>query len=111
MTNPTPWRTKGTDIVAYTFNAEIFHPRCIIAALPMGPGEAFDGWALAGNEKYPAALMSAEENLAEIAAAFGFDRTDERTYDGSEFPKVVFASQVEDAKDTCDGCHEPILND
>jgi hypothetical protein len=83
--------SKATDIVAYTFQAEQYCPEHIIGALPTGEGEPFDGWALAEG----AAPMSAEENLNELAAAFGIDRMDEHSFDSGDFPKVVFDSQVE----------------
>jgi hypothetical protein len=94
----------ATDIVAYTFNAETLCPRCVIDKLPTGEGQAFDGWALAPG----AAPMSTEDNLNEIAMAFGIDRQDEYTFDSDDFPKVVFASQVLDGE-TCDGCHEELI--
>lgn len=82
----------ATDIVGYIYKAEQYTPEGVIAALATGPGQDFDGWALAeGSDP-----LSPEENLDEIAAAFGIDRHDEHTYDSDHFPKVIFASQVED---------------
>jgi hypothetical protein len=95
-----------TEIVAYTFQAAIFHPHCIVAALPTGEGEEFDGWALAAG----ADPMSVEDNLSEIAAAFGIERMQEDSFDSGDFPKIVFGSQVEDDTMTCDGCFEPIIS-
>lgn len=88
----------ATDIIGYTFQADIYCPECIASALPTGDGEAFDGWKLADGVRKPA-----EDNLSEIAAAFGINRDDESSYDSDEFPKVIFASMAEDAE-TCGSC-------
>jgi hypothetical protein len=93
---------NSTDIVAYAYNAETFCPACIVAALPTGDGQAFDGWDLA----LGASPMSTEANLDEIAAAFGIDRYDESTFDTSEFPKVELLSS--DDQGCCDRCGEEI---
>lgn len=90
---------KATDIVAYTFKADIYCPDCITEVLPTGEGEAFDGWALAEG----APVMSTEANLNEIAFAFGIDRENEYSFDSDEFPKVVFSSQIEEAEN-CGKC-------
>jgi hypothetical protein len=88
---------KAWEIVGYTYQAETLCPGCTIASLPTGPGEAFDGW------RDVTGRMSAEDNLSELACAFGIDRNDESSYDSDEFPKVVFASSVE-GDETCDRC-------
>ena len=89
-----------TDIVGYTFRASIYCPKHIGAAVTSRP--EFDGWELAEGVE-----MSAEENLNEIAAAFGIDRMDESTFDGDEFPKHVFRWQA-DGSEHCDTCGEPL---
>jgi hypothetical protein len=93
-------------IVAYTFNADTYCPDCIVKVLPYGEGEAFDGWKLSDGWEH---LMTTEENLDEIAAAFGIDRQDERSFDSGDFPKVVFYDDGE--PEYCGRCHEPILED
>lgn len=90
--------TKAWDIVAYTFKADTYCPECIIGQLPTGEDEAFDGWGL-GNGVY----LSTEDNLSEIAYAFGIDREDEYSFDSGDFPKVVFSSQIED-DEYCGNC-------
>lgn len=94
--------THATDIVAYTFQADTYCQGCIVDQLPTGDGEAFDGWNPASG-----ATMSTEENLSEIAAAFGINRMDERSFDSGDFPKVVFSSQVE-GPEHCGACNELI---
>ena len=54
--------TRLDDVVGYTFRADHYCPPCTIAVLPTGPGEAFDGWALAPG----AQPMTPEENLDEL---------------------------------------------
>lgn len=94
--------TRATDIVGYTFKADTYCPDCIIGVLPTGDGQEFEGWALATDVR-----MSVENNLNEIAAAFQIDRMDERSFDSSEFPKVIFSSQVEQPE-RCSNCHNEI---
>jgi len=86
---------KAWDIVGYTYACETLCPACTVAALPTGEGETFDGWRDMTN-------MSAEDNLTELAAAFGIDRMDEHSFDSGDFPKVIFSSSNED--ESCDHC-------
>ena len=74
---------------------------CARSALPTEEGGDFDGWAVAEGVQ-----MSTEENLSEIAAAFGIDRMNEHTYDSDNFPKVIFRDMAEDER--CDHCGEVI---
>ncbi len=89
---------KAWDIVGYTFQAENYCSGCIIDQLPTGPGQTYDGWALA-----PGVSMPVEANLNEIAYAFGIDRNDETTFDSGDFPKVILSSMVEDTE-YCGAC-------
>jgi len=91
---------KAWAIVAYAYHAEILCPSCALESLPTGPGEEFDGWEdMTGR-------MTAEENLTELALAFGIDRNDERSFDSDEFPKVVFSSDL--PVETCSKCGEEL---
>ena len=92
------------DIVGYTFNADNYCPGCIISVLPTGPGKAFDGWGLASG-----VVMSTEDNLSEIALAFGIDKDDENTFDSGDFPKVIFADSVWNHPETCGKCHGDLV--
>ena len=85
------------DVVGYVFKADTYCPEHVIAKLPVGPSEDFDGWALAHG-----VTMTTEENLDEIAYAFGIDREDERSFDSDYFPKVVFRDAAEDSQ--CGEC-------
>lgn len=89
---------NAADIAGYVYRADIYCPDCILEKLPTGPGEAFDGWADATGS------MTAEQNLSELAAAFGIDRDEETTFDSDDFPKVVFADQIDG--DSCGHCCE-----
>jgi hypothetical protein len=100
-----PYGLKAFDIVGYTFKANQYHPHCILDQLPTGPGEAFDGWDDVTGK------MTAEENLHELAAAFQIDRENEHSFDSDDFPKVIFASQVEDSSEVCGGCGRPLIGD
>ena len=77
---------KAWDIAGYTFQGENYCPGCIIDQLPTGPGQPYDGWALD-----PGVFAPVEDNLDEIAIAFGIDRNDETTFDSGDFPKVIFS--------------------
>lgn len=87
-------------IVGYTFRAENLCPPCTIRSLPTGEGEAFDGW-----KDMSAPPVSAEENLDEIAVAFGIDRGNEWSFDSGDFPKVILSGMVED-DERCMSCDE-----
>ena len=94
---------KAWEVVGYTYRAETFCPEHIIQQLPTGEGETFDGWKLAEGVQ-----MSTEDNLNEIAAAFGIIREEESSFDSEFFPKVIFASQV-DEHDYCSVCLENLV--
>lgn len=96
---------KAWEIVGYAFRADTYCPSDIVGALPTGEGEPFDGWALA-----PGVHMTTEDNLDEIAFAFGIDRQDEHSFDSWDFPKVIFASSVED-DEYCAVCARPLFED
>lgn len=93
----------ATDICAYTFNADTYCPDCIVTVLPTGHGQAYDGWALAPG----ADPMSTEDNLTEIALAFGINRDDEHTFDSDDFPKIVFCSDIQELSH-CGRCGEAL---
>ncbi len=82
---------RSTDIVAYAFNADIYCPDCIIGAFN-GNSDDYDS----------------ETILGILASGLGIERYDEASFDSSEFPKVVFAHQVDDS-DTCGSCSEAFL--
>lgn len=96
---------KAWDIVGYTFQADQYHPECILGQLPTGPGQAYAGWK-APEGGHP---MNVEENLTELAVAFGVDRQDERSFDSGDFPKVIFSSNVEGVE-WCGHCHLTLID-
>lgn len=91
---------RSTDIVAYTFNADVYCPACI--GDTVADDARYDGWRVA----HPA-VMSAEDNLNEIAAAFQIDRDNEHSFHSDDFPKVVFAG---DEPISCGQCGEVIID-
>lgn len=89
---------KAWTIVAYTFDAEQVCRDC------MRRKAAFACEAAGINSEF----VGLEDLLDRWAALEGVDRMDEHTFDSGDFPKVVFASQIEDIEH-CDGCGEEIL--
>lgn len=89
-----------TDIVGYTFRADTYCPEHVLAVLTATP--EFEGWALADG-----VAMSVEDNLDEIAAAFGVNREEEYSFDADEFPKRIFRWQLERVEH-CGTCGEPL---
>lgn len=85
------------DIVGYDFKGGRYCTGCIKAVMPTAEGEAYEGWADATG------AMGAEEFLQGIADAFGIDRVVERSFDTSEFPKVIFRGHVHGVE-VCDMC-------
>jgi hypothetical protein len=88
---------RATDVVAYTYQADIYHPECVLALMAdqgMTAPEGFD----------------TEEALDYLAGHFfpSVDRYDEYSFDSDDFPKVVFSSQVEDTE-WCGGCGDEVM--
>ncbi len=89
-------------IVAYTYQAEQLCPDCVMAR--------FNADGRLGSD--------VETVLDWHAKVLGIDRQDEYSFDSGDFPKVIFASQIEgpafdgdtwyDA-DLCDDCTEPVI--
>jgi hypothetical protein len=76
--------TKATDIVGYTYQAATWCPEHLIDC-----GIA-QGWLAPG-----ARGMSTEDALDQAQHQFGIDRQDEHTFDSGAFPKVMFASSID----------------
>lgn len=94
---------KATDVVAFTYRADTYHPECVLhlvkADYPLD---------------YPLASTiapgdDAESILSTVARSMKLDTQNEYTFDSDVFPKVVFASQVESAAETCGFCGVPII--
>lgn len=84
----------ATDIIAYTFQAEILCPSCTLDTLNV-----------------PNSLRQEQDHesiIETLADAHNIDWQDEYSYDSDEFPKIVFASQIED-DEYCGNCHELII--
>jgi hypothetical protein len=77
----------ATDIVGYTYAVEQYTLAGVIEAM------------IADGSASPAARdMDTEAVLTQIAEANGIDRFDESSFDSGDFPKVIFASDVEDGE-------------
>jgi hypothetical protein len=92
---------NAVDIVGYTYRSENLHPHCL--RLATGPGERYDGWALADG-----VVMATEDDLNEVAYAYGINRRDEATFDSDDFPKVIFADMVAEGEE-CSRCGIDLL--
>jgi len=89
--------TNSADIAGYQFDSQLFHGNCLISGMVLA------------RELSPAALdMDNEAVLDQHAGANGIDRSDENTFDSSEFPKVIFDSQVT-ADDVCGHCGDYLI--
>lgn len=84
---------NATTIMAYHFNADLYHPACMIL-IATGNVAAKDD--------------DAERVLDEWAATMGINRQDESTYDSHNFPKVIFADNIEPT-DYCGKCQENLM--
>jgi hypothetical protein len=81
-------------IVGYTYAADIYCTgECVTDAL--GAAQIIRG------------VGTTESLLDSVAESRGIDRMDERSFDSSAFPKVVFGTSVEDGE-RCGGCGEKI---
>jgi hypothetical protein len=95
--NRPPYR-RSDEVAAYTYRADIDCPDCLIAGM-IDAGDAGDAAPAARD-------MPAEDVLDQCAEAAAIDRTDETSFDSSEFPKVVLLDQIREG-DTCRRCHAP----
>jgi len=96
----------ATDIVAYTYRAETLCPGCTLDALNVPHSLR--------------AEQSVESILEMLADAQGVNWQDAHSFDSDDFPKVVFADQIEDCgtegctpescgNATCDNCGEELI--
>lgn len=94
---------SGTAIVAYDYKAATYCAEDMRNAALME-------WGTIGCPSAELAERgSVEEVLDAWAARLRINREDERSFDQGEFPKVVFASQVEGPK-RCIVCGENVLD-
>ena len=71
----------ATDIVGYTYRADLYCPACIITQSNCYPDGGM--W-----------IATAEQLLSMRASQLNIDRMDETTFDSGEFPKVVFRDML-----------------
>jgi hypothetical protein len=83
-------RTVITDIVAYVYQADIHCPAATARLVERDIDQRYGTYA--GRMDYE----TVEEYLDRAAKHLGIDRYDEWTYDSNDFPKIVFADQMED---------------
>lgn len=90
-----PMKRQPFDVVAYTFQAALVCPDCVVPLL----FELFE-------QPFPhAPHVTTEAKLGVLAKQVGIDYRDEHSYDSDEFPKVVFRDQLADADlEGCDVC-------
>ena len=98
--------TAFDEIVAYTYQADIYCPECILEVMDYEPRNKNEG--------------NTEQYLSEIASdpSYPINRSDEYSFDGDIFPKVVLACQLESIEDPenpgsfiedrCGGCGDKI---
>jgi hypothetical protein len=89
---------KAYDVLAFTYKADIFCDGCMLASA--------NAWLAEDGVKVP--YLITEDALDAWATSIRLDRDDEFSFDSDDFPKVVFASQVEDTE-WCGECGEEIL--
>lgn len=83
---------RSYDIVAYIYRADMYCSMCIVEQVT--DGVVYD--------------LNTAVALGALADQRGIDREDERSYDSGDFPKVVFADQIED-DEYCGACGDVIL--
>lgn len=91
---------RADTIVGYTFNADQYGPECIVAQVTTNPGDV---------HHRDAKIDDAETHLDLLARIAGIDRMDEHSFDSGDFPKVIFAVQVESDEERCGACGEPLI--
>jgi hypothetical protein len=96
---------KSWAVVGYTYQAEILCGSCTASRVTANPGDTAHGTRPPLYRRTP---EQAEQIIATAARIKGVDRDDEHTYDSGDFPKVIFADQV-DASERCGLCHSALL--
>ena len=82
-------QARADDIAGYTYDTQNFEPGDLIE------------YMIAKGELSPGARgMNIEDVLDQHAGGLGIDRHDERSYDSSEHPKVIFESQLDPEYDS-----------
>lgn len=89
--------THATDIVAYIYQADICCPSCIEDMF-------VEEYERTGRDAF---LMSTENLLRAVAQLRGIDYDNQYSYDSDDFPKPVFASELE-SDEHCGSCQELI---
>jgi hypothetical protein len=90
----------ATEIVGYTYSADMYCPACIVAEL-VRRGEA--------NPYHD--TFQTEAALDSLAIDQDIDRYDEYTFNSDDFPKVVSRSQEDGYCTHCGRCGEPLTSD
>lgn len=83
-----------TDIVGYTYKADLYCPRCIVRQV-----QRHRHTGAAGFEPSPADV---EAILDRLAKYLHINRGDESTFDSGNFPKVVFRGMTQKPCAECD---------
>lgn len=79
---------KAWTIVGYTYRSENWMPEAIVNQLTTNPGDM-------AHARGRTARGDVEKHLDLLARIYGVDRTDESSYDSSDFPKVIFADALD----------------
>jgi hypothetical protein len=87
---------NAATIAGYTYQADNFCPKHIVAQLTANPGDAGHAAAV---------IADPETHLDLLARLAGVDRTDEWSFDSGDFPKVILGDQVE-PDDFCGAGHQ-----
>lgn len=112
---------KSWTIVGYTYQADHYCPDCILDQVKARyrawyPHHHTAAWGHSTEDT----LDVVANRLRDLGVLPSIDRTDERSFDSGDFPKVIFADQVHDTctadegykpgqcGDSCGGCHEPL---
>ena len=80
-------------IVGYTFNAENLCPSCTAIAVGVDHRISYEIPGL----------------IDEAGRKAGINVADERTFDSSEWPKVIFECRVESDEERCGRCNESLV--
>lgn len=80
-------------IVGYTYDADTLCPVCTAVAV---------GVDYEAGPRIPDLIDRAGREA-------GIDVDNERTFDSSEWPKVIFESSVEGPEERCGSCHESLV--
>jgi hypothetical protein len=100
---------RGTDIVGYTYKADTYHPQCVLEVVKADHPLDYPLASTILPTDTPEDILRTVAKSMRLAGTLDLDIDDEHTFDSGDFPKAIFASQVESDNECCGACRGPLV--